>query len=266
MAIGQELGGYPDSSMSHNELVDHVANMQKTVEFYLGGNLDTQNAREFGGWQIKPNYLMHKTGNVGLHSGPSTGSDAADPVRIWAGDKSPEFAPFRVHHSGKVVMTNADITGSITMTDGNIIWGNVPPPDYSQIAGMKPPADANNTYSELLYNSGIRGFVNVGGTLFLSADYIRAGTIAADMIRGGIISGVTISVDTDLSVGNQINLGGNFNEPRQIWLNESAVITQYQNELTISADYLRIQGSDLTFDVPTSNIHGLPASQTAVFG
>lgn len=262
MPIGQELGGYPDEKMTHAELVDHVANLQKTVEFYLGGNLDTQNAREFGGWQIKPNFIRHTSGNVGLHSG----QNSSDPVRIWAGDKDPEFAPFRVHHSGKVVMTNADISGTINMTDGNIVWGNVQPPDYAQIAGNKPPADANNTYNELLYNSGIRGFVNVGGTLFLSADYIRAGTITANMIRGGVVSGVTINVDTDLTVGNSISLGGNFNEVKQIVLNEFANISQVQNEMSLNSDYMRISCTDLTFDVPAGNIHGLPSSQVAVFG
>lgn len=110
--------------------------------------------------------------------------------------------------------------------NASIVWGQIedPPhipehpgdigalpdtwrPSYGDIVGAKPPIDANNTYSELLYNSNIRGFVNQGGVLYISADYIRAGTITGDYIYGGTIRGVTISTDRDIYVGNNIYLG-----------------------------------------------------------
>jgi len=114
---------------------------------------------------------------------------------------------FSVDVNGNVTIAgNASISGNINMTSGSITWGNVAAPSYSQITGTKPPTDANNTYSELLYNSGIRGFVNVNGTLYLSADYIRAGTISANYINGGVLSGVTVNVATNVNVGNMIYL------------------------------------------------------------
>lgn len=260
MPIGQELGGFPTAEMTHEELVDHVANLQKTIEYYLGGQIDSTNAREFGGFYIKRTTLASKSGNVGLHSGIGV-----DPVRLWAGNADMTNAPFRVHDNGRLVATNAEITGNITMTNGNIIWGNVTPPSYAELTGSKPPADANNTYNELLFNSGIRGFVNVGGTLFLSADYIRAGTI----------SGVTINVDTNLTVGNNIRVGvlGGVQPAKEIRFDNSSVIMNQGDFMTISAMRLDLEGSFINFvgassidfgDATVSGISGFEA--VAKFG
>lgn len=129
--------------------------------------------------------------------------------------------------------------------NASIVWGQIedPPdipehpgdigalpdtwrPSYGDIVGAKPPIDANNTYSELLYNSNIRGFVNQGGVLYISADYIRAGTITGDRIYGGTIRGVTIDIDTDLHVGNSIYLGNpRSGAYKQIQFNERSYIS-----------------------------------------
>lgn len=119
--------------------------------------------------------------------------------------------------------------------NASIVWGQIedPPhipehpgdigalpdtwrPSYGDIVGAKPPIDANNTYSELLYNSNIRGFVNQGGVLYISADYIRAGTITGDRIYGGTIRGVTIDVDTSVRVGNVFRIGSGVPAPAEI--------------------------------------------------
>lgn len=221
MGIGQQLGGMPNEKMTYQELIDHVANLQKTIEYYLGGNIDSDNAREFGGWQIKKDVLQAKDLDVGL----STANDGVDPIRVWAGDTDKNAAPFQVHQSGKVVANDLQMTG------GDIIWGDVTPPSYSEIFGPKPPADANNTYNELLFNTGIRGFVNVGGTLYISADFIRAGTITSvninafdpatpnkrleikmlDQSTGGPIMNFWSDTSTTIAKGSAYIARGNFN-------------------------------------------------------
>lgn len=56
------LPGMPNDKASNVEILDHVAVLQKTVEWILNGNLDTANAFEFGGWKIKNNRLYSEKG------------------------------------------------------------------------------------------------------------------------------------------------------------------------------------------------------------
>lgn len=171
---GVDVGG----GASNQELTDALIALNRSLEWQFQ-NLDSQNVREIGGWIVSNTDLMSRTLDVGM----STDSSLSENVRYWAGSMDRYNAPYRVYDSGRFVATDATITGNINMTGGNITWGSVPAPNYAQIAGSKPPVDANNTYNELLFNTGIRGFVNIGGTLYLSADYIRAGTITANYIN-----------------------------------------------------------------------------------
>lgn len=107
MGIGQQLGGMPNDKMTYQELIDHVANLQKTIEYYLGGNIDSDNAREFGGWQIKKDVLQSKDGDVGLST--ADGGIDPDPVRVWAGDIDKDSSPFQVRASGKVIANDLQV-------------------------------------------------------------------------------------------------------------------------------------------------------------
>ena len=148
------------------------------------------------------------------------------------------------------------VGGNVTMgPNATILWDqieDVPEFDvdvtYADIIGPKPPTDANNTYSELLYNSGIRGFVNQSGTLYVSADYIRAGTMSANYIYGGTISSSVISVTSNARVGNNLFLGSGALMPAQLDIQKINFNPQqlngffrleqtwgYANELSISA-------------------------------
>lgn len=49
-----------------------------------------------------------------------SGSNSGKKIRIWAGDDSPDDAPFRVDVNGALVATKANITGTIYATDGTI--------------------------------------------------------------------------------------------------------------------------------------------------
>lgn len=47
-----------------------------------------------------------------------SGSDSGGKIRFWAGSTTPDNAPFRVNEFGKMIATDADITGKITATSG----------------------------------------------------------------------------------------------------------------------------------------------------
>lgn len=167
--------------------------------------------------------------------------------------------------------------------NASIVWGQIedPPdipehpgdigalpdtwrPSYGDIVGAKPPIDANNTYSELLYNSNIRGFVNQGGVLYISADYIRAGTITGDYIYGGTIRGVTIDIDTDVHVGDNIYLG-----PQSVWLSTKGVY--WDNGNYIRTTYLLglssfVMRSDRTIQIMGASILLRPDTHVSVSG
>lgn len=167
--------------------------------------------------------------------------------------------------------------------NASIVWGQIedPPhipehpgdigalpdtwrPSYGDIIGAKPPIDANNTYSELLYNSNIRGFVNQGGVLYISADYIRAGTITGDRIYGGTIRGVTIDIDTDVHVGDNIYLG-----PQSVWLSTKGVY--WDNGNYIRTTYLLglssfVMRSDRTIQIMGASILLRPDTHVSVSG
>lgn len=167
--------------------------------------------------------------------------------------------------------------------NASIVWGQIenPPhipehpsdigalpdtwrPSYGDIVGAKPPIDANNTYSELLYNSNIRGFVNQGGVLYISADYIRAGTITGDRIYGGTIRGVTIDIDTDVHVGDNIYLG-----PQSVWLSTKGVY--WDNGNYIRTTYLLglssfVMRSDRTVQIIGTSILLRPNTHVSISG
>lgn len=96
-----EFGNFPGDDASIPELVDYVVMLQKTVELQLGGNLDSTNAREFGGWHIGREELASKSGMVGL----STATTGSNDLRIWAGDTNRNNAAFRVYEDGFVFLS-----------------------------------------------------------------------------------------------------------------------------------------------------------------
>lgn len=113
------FGGIPDDSMlrgnsleaviaAFREMVDRVAMLQKAIEFKLNGNLDSSDAREFGGFLIGPDTIKSLNGMVGL----SSKETAFDDVRFWAGAAIPDLAPFQITKSGKAYLTGALISSA----------------------------------------------------------------------------------------------------------------------------------------------------------
>lgn len=72
---------------------------------------------------VQGNELIIKDSNKNVVAGLTGGSSkeaGTTPVRIWAGGNVPGNAPFRVDQNGNLVATKANITGTITATDGVI--------------------------------------------------------------------------------------------------------------------------------------------------
>jgi hypothetical protein len=90
------------------DLQDLVAKLQKDVNWILNGNLSSKNVREIGGYNVSETLFQSRGGDVGMSSDPT----GTDPVRFWAGSTNKDTAPWRVHKSGKSVMTGALIQSS----------------------------------------------------------------------------------------------------------------------------------------------------------
>lgn len=253
---GVNVGG-----SSPEELTDAVIGLNRTLEFQMA-NLDSDNVREIGGWRVGPTQLTSKDLDVGL----STDDSQEENIRFWAGSVTAGDAPFRVYDSGRFVATGADLTGRINMTDGAITWGPVNAPLYEEVGGIKPPLDADNTSDALPASLGIN-FTQIGldyiYTGKLSANQINAGTLNANYINGGTLTGISIDVSTDVTVGNNIYIGSTTDTAKkQIWLSGQNVISGEGGKMTISSDWLVLEGTVIEFD--SANISGI--NVTAKFG
>lgn len=148
---------------------------------------------------------------------------------LWLGAPNGADAPFSVKRSGSTKMTDADVTGKITATSG-------------QIAGMKIKGlaltneDLNNDAYIILQNNKRNTFAGIGGNVSSVSTGLRtvamfsngekrskyeqnfamvvgasgAGTNIAIDITGGFISGLRIRTEY-LTAG-----GGNINTPKKI--------------------------------------------------
>lgn len=156
---------------------------------------------------------------------------------LWLGAPNGADAPFSVKRSGFTKMTDADITGKITATSG-------------QIAGMKIKGlaltneDLNNDAYIILQNNKRNTFAGIGGNVASVSTGLRAvamfsngekrsmynqnfamvvgasgaGTNIAIDITGGFISGLRIRTEY-LTAG-----GGNINTPKKIPKGVNSVI------------------------------------------
>lgn len=110
------FGNMVDDSMMNGQplertvqqLIDKVAELQKQMEFQLGGKLDTSNISEIGGWIVDAAALKSDDGDVGFSTEDTTGDD----IRIWAGNVNPAAAPFRVYESGLVIADSLTLVGT----------------------------------------------------------------------------------------------------------------------------------------------------------
>lgn len=86
-----------------SEVSEAFALLQKQFRFLQNKGIDSENAREIGGWLIDEESLSSTDGDVGM----STEDTTADDVRFFAGGVDKNTAPWRVSKSGKMVATGA---------------------------------------------------------------------------------------------------------------------------------------------------------------
>lgn len=92
------------------QLTQIVAEMSQQLTYLLSGFLGSQNAREFGGWQIGPTEMQSKDKTVGM----STEQTVLDDIRFWAGDVKTGSPKFVVRESGETSLTEAIISSAET--------------------------------------------------------------------------------------------------------------------------------------------------------
>jgi len=81
---------------------------------------------------------------------------------------------------------------------------------------------------------------------YITGTGIYTGTLSADKIIGGTITGITINVTTDLDVGNNIYLGRNTNATKMIKFNSSATIySENSSSLSVSALTFSVRDGDV---------------------
>lgn len=225
----------PDYNATMEELIDHVAKLQKHVQFLMEGNLGSKNIREVGDFLVGQKSFASRDGMVGISSLVA----GQENVRFWAGASVPEHAPYRVYDSGRLVAQNADIEGSIKMGAGSSIsWNDV----NSDPLATNAYNTANSAYGQATaaqsiahsialgtYVGSPTTFINersiyspnlVGGTIQIGNfnpvtgkfpfDVTSTGAVTASNITvtGGNIEGASnIDVYTNLRVGNHIFIG-----------------------------------------------------------
>ena len=69
-----------------------------------------------GGFSIGSTAITAGTGTSGVGMSPDAGAG----ISFWAGNTTPNFAPFRVTRTGILTASQADISGTITATSGTI--------------------------------------------------------------------------------------------------------------------------------------------------
>jgi hypothetical protein len=154
---------------SLEELRDHVARLQKEVQWLVSGNLSSKNAREFGGWRVGTKDLMALDGTVGM----STDNVGTDPVRFWAGSTDKNTAPWRVYKSGKGVATGWRIQSAAGYPnieidpDGNLFGVYASASSYIR---MRPLIDGG---PQITWNNGLE---NANAYLTPSVFVIQATT------------------------------------------------------------------------------------------
>jgi hypothetical protein len=133
-----------------------------------------------GGWTILSDTIFASSGIVGLLSTTTAGDD----IRIWAGNASPDIAPFRVYESGALYATGATISGAITITSGSGIAslsdaGDLATADTAdfatQVSGAQKPA--NNATVGATWGTNLSGIPAMlgapsGAGLYLSSTYM----------------------------------------------------------------------------------------------
>lgn len=208
------LPNLPD--VPHNptleQLTQIVAEMSQQLTYLLSGFLSSDNAKQFGGWQVGQTELQSKDKTVGM----STNKTGVDPIRFFAGDLITGSPAFKVTESGKLYATNGEFTGTIT---GSTITGGTIRTSASG-ARIELSGDSLKTYNS---GNNLNGFAwgnAVTGATFGDTFLYHNGSKIAqfiDEITNYRISGVGAgwltlgSASTSVFTSGTWNFGGSAN-------------------------------------------------------
>lgn len=279
------LSGTPDTATLVkyiNMLGDQVAELQKQLEYSLNGNLDSTNAREFGGWQIGMVDMQAKSGTVGFSSfeTPADVNPGADDLRIWAGSSDRNSAPFRVYESGRLVATDGNFTGDITGStmEASVISASVMNASEINASTMNASTINASTMNASTINAGT-----------INSSNMFSSNIVGNTITGGTITGSIIKTDSGPEHIELVAAGfhaydgfgveriGIYNVSNNPFLTNAATVTfmfpsgAYAGSLgTSSSGSLRLEGSGglfLTAGLGNSvNLNSLSVQGTSDFG
>lgn len=201
----------------------------------------------------------------------STINQSAEAIKIQA---------TKLELTGYVTMTNLSTSGQTTIDGGNIKTGTI---RATQIAGSAVTADkiAANTITAAKIASNTITATQIAANTITGAK-IASKTITADKISvtslsaltanlgtvtaGSLTSNTTISVSTNLTVGNNIYLNQNVNTTKFIYFNSSNYIrnlyTNSYNYITVNSNYrcALISGSASVYAYGNSGSAGISAN------
>lgn len=206
----------------------------------------------------------------------STINQSAEAIKIQAS---------KLELTGYVTMTNLSTSGQTTIDGGNIKTGTI---RATQIAGSAVTADkiAANTITAAKIASGTITATQIAANTITGAKIVSK-TITADKISvtslsaltanlgtvtaGSLTSNTTISVSTNLTVGNNIYLNQNVNTTKYIYFNSSNYIrnlyTNSYNYITVNSNYrcALMSGSTSVYAYGNTGEAGISAAASIIF-
>ena len=182
-----------------NKLIDKLNKNFQALEFLLAnGNLD--------GVNMKDSYIENLTvkaanivGSLVVGENVDIG-DTLDPISSAVQEKKRVFVvqPTPPYDVGDLWTTEEDMLVCNTAKDSE---GSYSLTDWAKATNYTNPTNVTT----IIGNTVTTGFLNAVG---ISANAITTGTMNASRIRGGTISGVTIDITTDATIGQWLTLSG----------------------------------------------------------
>lgn len=129
-----------------------------------------------------------------------------------------KIAASKIDLSGYVTVTDLSGSGTTTIDGSNITTGTIAA-ERLELTGYITATD-----------------LSTGGSTTINGSNITTGSISADRISGGTISGVTINIDTEATVGDTLNVGpGGNNYTAAINLGGATLKNIYTGNVEISS-------------------------------
>lgn len=163
----------PSRRATTEELANKVGEIIEQYGYKLSGFLDTDCAREFGGWLIKKGMMVSKDGDVGM----STKDTDQDDIRFFAGDAIDGEPKFIVTKSGKLYAMDGTFVGTISASiiNGSTITGGTVRTESSG-ARVEMSNNSLKTYSPSNMLQGFAWGADVSGNTYGDTFFYHSNT------------------------------------------------------------------------------------------